>query len=639
VTPAGVAAAPAGTTDVGNGLVCASFGTSGAWLALGTVHPVHGFVELNGVPRFARRWRGRAELVRRYRSWMHEDRFAFLRIEPADCVAWVVASAVPGERRIVLRAGLQRTLGERRALRVRFRGRLDRHAYAEITDTDPLPPAEARSQLLAEGATLRVRSPGLPAEVRLTVTLHGKGPLPRDLTWTVVGRREAALSIPRPPGGAGMTLDVSVGIEVPVLPPRSGLSDPGVEARRPGAVGERRHGGPRWRHDVPPRRDGPELLVPDELRPAVARIARRAATYTRECTALQVTPGERVLLADHRILPLSWTRDAYWQALLLLSEDTGSGEHAGIVADHLRWLFLRCERPDGSWVRSHLANGSRKDRAFQADQQLYPLLELCDYASATGRLPGIGPQDAWPRLVEQAWERAERAIDPALDLIRSDENPADDRAGLPFLCSNQVLLWHTARRLAELARLLAVPARPFAQRALRTRAAVERYIRVAGPFGPQWAYAVNGRGEAQLMADANDLPAALAPLWGFCPPDDTEWRATMRFAFDVANPCFVAGPQGGLGSLHTLGPWTLGEIQRWVWASLCGDAEAATAALRWLVDVAGPGGMLPETYDPVDGNPVARRWFAWPGAALGALTLRRGAQPRAAGEHPNVSER
>jgi hypothetical protein len=96
-------------------------------------------------------------------------------------------------------------------------------------------------------------------------------------------------------------------------------------------------------------------------------------------------------VTDHRILPLSWTRDAYWQARMLLAtwkRGGGPGDVA-IVADHLRWLFLRCERPDGRWVRSHYVDGRRKDRAFQADQQLYPILELTDFVEATGGLPSF----------------------------------------------------------------------------------------------------------------------------------------------------------------------------------------------------------------------------------------------------------
>ena len=38
-----------------------------------------------------------------------------------------------------------------------------------------------------------------------------------------------------------------------------------------------------------------------------------------------------------------------------------------------------------------------------------------------------------------------------------------------------------------------------------------------------------------------------------------------------------------------------------------------------MLAVAGPGGLLPEAYDPATGGSPIRHWFAWPGAALGAL--------------------
>ena len=131
------------------------------------------------------------------------------------------------------------------------------------------------------------------------------------------------------------------------------------------------------------------LRVPARLVKPLGRMNKRAATYTRGCTALQVSGTERAILTDHRILPLSWTRDAYWQARLLLTTWSRGGhdEDEQIVADHLRWLFLRCERPDGRWVRSHHADGRPKDRPIQADQQLYPLLELADYIARHGPTP------------------------------------------------------------------------------------------------------------------------------------------------------------------------------------------------------------------------------------------------------------
>jgi uncharacterized protein len=53
---------------------------------------------------------------------------------------------------------------------------------------------------------------------------------------------------------------------------------------------------------------------------------------------------------------------------------------------------------------------------------------------------------------------------------------------------------------------------------------------------------------------------ALAPLLGFCGADDPIWRATMRFAFSDRNSAYCPGRFGGLGSRHTPGTWTLGDV-------------------------------------------------------------------------------
>ena len=143
---------------------------------------------------------------------------------------------------------------------------------------------------------------------------------------------------------------------------------------------------------------------------------------------------------------------------------------------------------------------------------------------------------------------------------------------------------------------------------------------VDGPTGAQWAYAIDGRGDHRLYHDANDLPVALAPCFGFVRSDDPLWQATMRFAFSLANPAYVEGPFGGLGSTHTPGVWPLGDVQEWVWASLSGDTRRAESCVAKLVAVADTDGLLPETYDSVDRRWLSRRWFAWPGSAVAAVT-------------------
>jgi hypothetical protein len=84
------------------------------------------------------------------------------------------------------------------------------------------------------------------------------------------------------------------------------------------------------------------------------------------------------------------------------------------------------------------------------------------------------------------------------------------------------------------------------------------------------------------------------------------------------------GAYGGLGSLHTPGTWTLGDVQEWVVASLTGDRERAERALARLLAVASADGLLPKAYDPETGRSPIRPWSAWPSAALGWLLVRHG---------------
>jgi uncharacterized protein len=341
--------------------------------------------------------------------------------------------------------------------------------------------------------------------------------------------------------------------------------------------------------------------------------------YVLGCTALAVAPGERCLVTDHRLLQLSWTRDAYYQALFLLTARHLEPRALEVVAEHLRWLWFRCDRADG-WMRSHLPNGAVKDRAFQADQQLHPVLELLDYREAAGAWPEGPPGGAgWGEVVAGSWRAL--PVDPELGLVAGEENPADAPASLPYLLSTQILLWYTATRLRAHAGELGLAAPALEGTAGTVRAAIRDRFACPGPFGGQWAYETDGRGRSRRYHDANDLPTALAPLWGLCSPDDPRWSATMRFAFDPANPGWSPGRWGGLGSAHTPGTWPLGDIQEWVAASLLGDGGRAGRALDRLLAVAAPDGLLPETYDSGTGRWLARPWFAWPAATLAALAL------------------
>lgn len=562
--------------DVGTGVVCASFGSDGSWLSLGRIHPRWGFVELNGLPPFDESHRGDPVATRRYRSLMTSSRNAWLRVESIDgmeAVSAASATGAPGSPWLTQRWQFGDDIGRV----VRVAGRLDRPALAEITEVDPPAPTGAATEFLADGRRLLVRATTLPATAWVDAS-EGR--------WVLVdGGAELRL------GRGTRSLQLSVALEPSAEPPAWSREQCG-----------------------PP---GSAVTAGAEARAVagIEAIVERALSYIRSCTALACAPGERAILTDHRLLPLSWTRDAYFQALLLLV--SGSPDDVAVVGDHLRWLWRRCERPDGRWMRSHHANGQPKDLAFQADQQLYPFVELADYWRATGQLPD-GPE--WDRLVPDAWRVVLAALDPSTGLIATEENAADDRIDAPFTAGSQVLLWYAATRLAQagLPAALGLEQDGLLATAAGIRAAFERHIVNRG----RWAYAIDGRGRTVDYHDANEFPTALAPLWGFSADDDPRWLRTMRYAFSSANPGMVAGSDGGLGSRHTPGVWPLGLIQAWLTSRIRGDEAGAAAALQRLESAAFQDGMLPEALvRDGDATIPVRHWFAWPGAALGALWL------------------
>ena len=527
--------------------------------------------------------------MRRYRSWMAEERFAFLvpDVEHASVprIAYhAVENAVVQEWR----------LDGRGSVTFRVRGRLAPPALLEITEVSPLEPLLAETAFSAAGTTLELSAPALPACARIAVDAAGA----EISGWRLLD------------DVATLTATCDGPLELRVT---ATLADGrcGESPQRPSPAGVRRwtrHAGRLWVDDVPAH-------VLPRHREALSRIADGAVRYVSGCTALRVAPGETCLLTDHRLLPLSWTRDAYYQALLLLA--AREPRHLEIVADHLRWLFGRCRREAGVWQRSHRPNGEPKDMVYQADQQLYPVLELLDFRDSTGLWPDPPRGREWGELVDEVWTGLPLSPD---GLVPTEENAADDPA-LPYALSTQILLWYTTSRLATVAAELGLDGAALADSAARTHDAVGRAFAVEGPEGSQWAYEVDGDGAARLYHDANDLPTAFAPIWRFCAVDDRRWLATMLFAFGEANPGYRPGRWGGLGSLHTPGTWPLGDLQEWVAASI-----AAERALDRLTGVASADGLLPETYDPATGAWTARHWFAWPAAAVGALALARLAQ-------------
>jgi hypothetical protein len=349
-----------------------------------------------------------------------------------------------------------------------------------------------------------------------------------------------------------------------------------------------------------------------DLASEIQRPLRKGAGYALDCAASRLIPklegpwsrgrpnlGAVAVLADHQILPLVWTRDAYYvcRALLSIAPDDVATEQ--LISGFVDWLFGAAAGP--WWGRALLANGKAKDRQFQLDQQIYPPLLVADWARITDpRLP-----DTWRTECDHVIEgllarRTEHG------LVATEETPGDDPLIQPFHFSSHVLLWHLLDAFDH-------PA------AVEVHEATLRHFTSEGRF----AYAVAGPegAGARHYHDANDLPTVFAPGWRFCAAEDPRWRATIDFAWSPANEAYFAGPLGGLGSVHTPHPWPLGDLQEIVVARVMKDPDRERRAKERLERVETWDGMLPEAYDETSGAVSSRHWFAWP-VALRALLER-----------------
>ena len=335
---------------------------------------------------------------------------------------------------------------------------------------------------------------------------------------------------------------------------------------------------------------------------ASAGPVRRGVSYAIDCAASR-TADAVAMLADHQILPLVWTRDAYYVCRALLAVGPRDPRIAVFVDGFIRWLFEAAETVDGWWPRASLASGPAKDPAFQLDQQLWPLLLVADRARLTG---DASPRERYAVSCTNVIDRL-LAARSAFGLIATAETPADDPLRQPYHFSSHVLLW----------RVLTAFDRPVDAAAVRE--ATLRHFASEGRF----AYAIAGpdAAGARHYHDANDFPTVFAPGWGFCSVDDPRWRATIDFAWSIANEGYFAGTLAGLGSVHTPHPWPLGDLQEIVIARVTNDQARETRAQARLEHVQTWDGMLPEAYDETSGAVASRHWFAWPTALRAFLQL------------------
>lgn len=269
---------------------------------------------------------------------------------------------------------------------------------------------------------------------------------------------------------------------------------------------------------------------------------------------------------------------------------------------------------------------------FQQDQQCYPLIELCDFFDAF-------PQEAEfvGLLLEEDTISTILAVlkthqDPDTTLYMTEETPGDDAVEYPFHFSSHVLLWHTLTRLAGLVKRFsnktALDHAQISSQASELRQTILRHFVRKNPFtgSTMFAYLTDGHGQHTFYHDANDIPTLFIPDWNFAKEFEEHeiWIRTMDFGLSIANEggFYPDEKFGGLGSVHTRGPWPLGYAQEFIYANIRGDDGAKKDAWRRIRGSMFWDGLFPEAVDAKTGDCVSKAWFSWPGSMIGSALLR-----------------
>lgn len=593
----------------GNGGITGSIDRYGRITAINMYHNKHGYVTLTAAEPFPEDQRYNPQVVREYRrslvdldgfglhfdlniikteAWMLEDAIPHIRLTfengaTAECTTFVPENNPKGLLQLWQFSGHE--------VPMRWSGRvsLQRAAYTQLTEGGPIFPPRVEVDVTYDRNMLIMENPALDWAAAISyLTGH------KELEENADGSMDVDIPVPYHNSDRFVCFAIGFGATADMATQQSQIlyndwafrSDITKLLEYTLQTWNMRWDG--WRSSS----NGLDKLV------------RHGLAYSLFCAV--PVDGTVCLITDHQLLPLSWNRDAYYVARVLLA---WRPEFSDLVRRHLLWLFEVAERQDHLWGRSYLVSGKIKDPAFQLDQQIFPLLELAKYVEVTGDVVTLRRLE--PHIAPITYALLRREV-PNTGLFPTEETPADDPVEMPYHLSSHMLLWHTLRKLGK-----QLNERPMLSISERVYRAIWKHFVVEKDGKKIFAYLTDGYGNHQCYHDANDIPLALAPIWNFCQSDDPVWRNTIDFAFSEANEGgFYAGECGGLGSIHTRATWPLGDVQEFIIAQILGDQDRLDRVSERLLKAAQWDGALSEAYDPHTARVVSRHWFSWTGAAL-----------------------
>ncbi|HEY8497878.1 MAG TPA: glycoside hydrolase family 125 protein [Limnochordales bacterium] len=325
-----------------------------------------------------------------------------------------------------------------------------------------------------------------------------------------------------------------------------------------------------------------------------------------------------------------WARDALlWALPAVLTVEPQ------VAREMLRFAFRRGWRHPG--MHAQYLDGSVLYPGFELDQLAAYPVALERYVDATGDESLLHePEVREALLAFPDWLRRLGGPGP---LYETFLDPSDDPPPHPYLTYSNALAWRAlmaAGRLAERAGDSSA-ARRAREAARSLREAILRACVVEGPFGPMFAWAVDGQGGHVLYDDPPGSLQLLGVL-GLVAPADPWLLNTIRWVHSPHNPHFYPGEFGEAGCAHAPHPWPMAAANTLLALSSAGAADDPALqairrqAERLLILAPMDGGLVSETVDPAHGQArsgaafaTAAGYVAWVMARINRLAAGRGA--------------
>ncbi|CAM3461884.1 MULTISPECIES: glycoside hydrolase family 125 protein [Saccharibacillus] len=363
-------------------------------------------------------------------------------------------------------------------------------------------------------------------------------------------------------------------------------------------------------------------------------------------------------------IPAMWLRDSAAQVrpyLLLANEDEAISDLVkGVVQRQIRCILH--DPYANAFNESANGSGHQDDRTemtpwiwerkYEIDSLCYPLQLAYLLWQKTGRTDHFDDEfrlacltilDVWrteQHHGEESGYRFERLHGPASDTLPhagrgnpvvvtgmtwSGFRPSDDACEYGYLIPANlfaVVVLDCMQRIASDVYEDAELSRSAAELQAEIRGGVERHGIVDHPeFGPMYAYETDGKGNYNLMDDAN-VPSLLSlPYFGYGRADDELYVNTRRFILSEHNPYYYSGTAAqGIGSPHTP-PRYIWHISLAMQALTSTDREERGRLLLLLENTDADTGFLHEGFHADDPAQYTREWFSWANALFSELVL------------------